>query len=91
MWRLAVGLDVRISKEVIVTFEVLIMPQFIQLPNLEINAPEKDNEDLAKRLKNFNSRWEQLAQDENAQQEADAFKKILDAERPSGQKLYSAE
>jgi hypothetical protein len=67
------------------------MTQSIQLPNLEINSPEKDAEDLVKRLNNFNSRWEQLAREENAQQELDAFKKILDAERPSGQKLYSAE
>jgi hypothetical protein len=67
------------------------MTQSIQLPNLEINSPEKDAEDLVKRLNNFNSRWEQLAREENAQQESDAFKKILDAERPSGQKLYSTE
>ncbi len=67
------------------------MPQSIQLINLEINTPEKDTEDLVRRLKDFNNRWEQLARDENAQQESDAFKKILDAERPNGQKLYSAE
>jgi hypothetical protein len=67
------------------------MTQSIQLPNLKINSPEKDAEDLVRRLNKFNSQWEQLAQDENAQQESDAFKKILDAERPSGQKLYSAE
>jgi hypothetical protein len=35
--------------------------------------------------------WERLATDENAKQESDAFKQILDGERPSGQKLYSAE
>jgi hypothetical protein len=67
------------------------MSQSIQLPSLKINTPEKDNEDLVRKLKDFNSRWEQLAQNENAQQESDAFKRILDAERPSGQKLYSAE
>jgi hypothetical protein len=67
------------------------MPQSIQLTDLEIDAPEKDTEDLVRKLRDFNSRWEQLARDENAQQESDAFKKILDAERPSGQKLYSAE
>jgi hypothetical protein len=67
------------------------MSQSIQIPNLEINTPEKNTEDLVRRLKDFNSRWEKLAQDENAQQESDAFKKILDAERPIGQKLYSVE
>jgi hypothetical protein len=46
---------------------------------------------LAQKLQDFNSRWERLATDENAKQESDAFKQILDAERPSGQKLYSAE
>jgi hypothetical protein len=67
------------------------MPQSIQLTDWENNGPEKDAEDLVRKLKDFNSRWEQLARDENAQQESDALKKILDAERPSGQKLYIAE
>jgi hypothetical protein len=57
-------------------------------------TPLEENEyrqNLAEKLKVFNSQWERLAKDENAKQEFDAFKQILDAERPSGQKLYSAE
>jgi hypothetical protein len=62
--------------------------------SLEPRTPAEENEyrqNLAKKLKVFNSQWERLATDENAKQESDAFKQILDAERPSGQKLYSAE
>jgi hypothetical protein len=61
--------------------------------NLEIKTPEEENkhrQDLAQKLKDFNLRWERLAADEKASQESDAFKQILDAERPIGQKLYSA-
>ena len=57
-------------------------------------TPAEENEyrqNLAEKLKVFNSQWERLATDENAKQESDAFKQILDAQRPSGQKLYSAE
>jgi hypothetical protein len=57
-------------------------------------TPAEENEyrqNLSEKLKVFNSQWERLATDENAKQESDAFKRILDAERPSGQKLYSAE
>jgi hypothetical protein len=62
--------------------------------NLEIKTLEEENQhrqDLAKKLKDFNLRWERLAADEQAAQESNAFKQILDAERPIGQKLYSAE
>jgi hypothetical protein len=62
--------------------------------SLEMKTPAAENEyrqNLAEKLKIFNSQWERLATDENAKQESDAFKQILDAERPSGQKLYSAE
>jgi hypothetical protein len=62
--------------------------------SLETKTPAAENEyrqNLAEKLKVFNSQWERLATDENAKQESDAFKQILDAERPSGQKLYSAE
>jgi hypothetical protein len=61
---------------------------------LEIKTPEEENkhrQNLAQKLKDFNLRWEQLAADEQASQESNAFKQILDAERPIGQKLYSAE
>ncbi len=61
---------------------------------LEPKTPVEENEyrqNLAEKLKVFNSQWERLATDENAKQESDAFKEILDAERPNGQKLYSAE
>lgn len=57
-------------------------------------TPAEENEyrqNLSEKLKVFNSQWERLATDENAKQESDVFKQILDAERPSGQKLYSAE
>ena len=57
-------------------------------------TPAEENEyrqNLSEKLKVFNSQWERLATDENAKQESDAFKQILDAQRPSGQKLYSAE
>jgi hypothetical protein len=62
--------------------------------SLQTKTPVAENEyrqNLVERLKVFNSQWERLATDENAKQESDAFKQILDAERPSGQKLYSAE
>jgi hypothetical protein len=57
-------------------------------------TPAEENEyrqNLVEKLKVFNSQWERLATEENAKQESDAFKQILDGERPSGQKLYSAE
>jgi hypothetical protein len=62
--------------------------------NLEIKTIEEQNQyrqDLAQKLKDFNLRWERLAADEKASQESNALKQILDAERPLGQKLYSAE
>jgi hypothetical protein len=62
--------------------------------SLEIKTPAEESEyrrNLAQKLKAFNSQWERLATDENAKQESDAFKQILDAQRPIGQKLYSAE
>ena len=62
--------------------------------SLETKTPAAENEhrqNLAQKLKVFNSQWERLATDENAKQESDAFKQILDAERPIGQKLYSIE
>lgn len=57
-------------------------------------TPAEENEyrqNLVEKLKAFNSQWERLATDKNAKQESDAFKQILDAERPIGQKLYSVE
>jgi hypothetical protein len=54
-------------------------------------AEEQYRQNLANKLKDFNLRWERLASDEKASQESAAFKQILDAERPIGQKLYSAE
>lgn len=61
--------------------------------NLERSPADesKHRQDLEQKLKDFKIRWERLAADANAKQESDAFKQILDAERPSGQKLYSAE
>lgn len=47
--------------------------------------------DLTLKLQDFNNLWQQIAADENAKQESDALQQILDAERPRGQKLYSAE
>jgi hypothetical protein len=54
-------------------------------------AEDKDSADLARKLQDFNSRWEQLAADKNAKQESEVLQQILDAERPRGQKLYRAE
>ena len=62
--------------------------------SLETRTPAQENEyrqSLAEKLKVFNSKWERLATHENAKQESDALKKILDDQRPIGQKLYSAE
>jgi hypothetical protein len=62
--------------------------------SLQIKTPIEGSEyrdNLARKLNDFNDRWERLAADENAKQESDAFKQILDAQRPSGQKLYSME
>jgi hypothetical protein len=62
--------------------------------NLEIRTPAEENEyrqNIAEKLKVFNSQWERLARDENAKQESDTVKQILDAQRPSGQKLYTIE
>jgi hypothetical protein len=53
-------------------------------------AESEYRQNLAQKLKDFNDRWERLATDENAKQESDAFKQILDAQRPIGQKLYRA-
>jgi reverse gyrase len=61
---------------------------------METKTPAEESEyrrNLAQKLKAFNSQWERLATDENAKQESDAFKQILDDQRPIGQKLYSAE
>jgi predicted nuclease with TOPRIM domain len=61
---------------------------------LALKTPEEESkyrEALAGKLNSFNARWEQLARDENAKQESDAVKQILDAQRPLGQKLYSLE
>ena len=43
------------------------------------------------KLAKFNERWQELAMQDNAEQEFEVFKQIMDAERPSGQKLYSGE
>jgi hypothetical protein len=62
--------------------------------SLEMRTPAEENEyrqSLAEKLKVFNSKWERLATDENAKQESDALKQILDGQRPIGQKLYSVE
>ncbi|WP_310484526.1 hypothetical protein [Chamaesiphon sp. VAR_48_metabat_403] len=62
--------------------------------SLEPKIPQAEIEyraDLARKLQTFNNRWEQLARDKNAKQESNIFKQILDDQRPSGQKLYSAE
>lgn len=62
--------------------------------SLKIKTPAQENEyrqNLAEKLKIFNSKWEGLATDENAKQESDALKQILDDHRPIGQKLYSVE
>ena len=40
------------------------------------------------KITKFNERWQKLAIQDNAEQEFEAFKQIIDAERPSGQKLY---
>ncbi|PSB49796.1 hypothetical protein [Chamaesiphon polymorphus] len=62
--------------------------------NLDPKTPQAESEyreELARKLQIFNNRWEQLATDKNADRESDIFKQILDDQRPSGQKLYSAE
>jgi hypothetical protein len=59
--------------------------------NEQLEVADKDREEIAQRLKSFNAKWEKMAADENAECEANALKQIIDAERPSGQKLYSAE
>jgi thymidylate kinase len=53
-------------------------------------TPEEQMQRLQK-LAKFNDRWQELAMQDNAEQEFEAFKQIMDAERPSGQKLYSLE
>lgn len=61
---------------------------------LETRTSAQENEyrrNITEKLKSFNSQWERLARDENAKQESDTFRQILDAQRPSGQKLYSVE
>jgi hypothetical protein len=52
---------------------------------------DNDRAELTQKLKSFNARWEKMAADEHAEREANILKQIIDAERPSGQKLYSAE
>ena len=43
------------------------------------------------KIAKFNERWQELAMQDCAEQEFEVFKQIMDAERPSGQKLYSGE
>jgi hypothetical protein len=62
--------------------------------NSETKASEveqKARELRSQKIEAFNSRWQQIAAERNAKDESDAVKRIIDAERPSGQKLYSAE
>jgi hypothetical protein len=54
--------------------------------NLETTPAEK-----AEKLRKFNEIWYRLAARENAAEEAKILMQIIDAERPSGQKLYSEE
>jgi hypothetical protein len=73
----------------------LKQPEIQSKSNFNLDrTPAEENEyrqNLVEKLKLFNSQWERLATDKNAKQESDDFKQILDRERPSGQKLYSAE
>jgi hypothetical protein len=54
--------------------------------NLETTPAER-----VEKLRKFNQIWDRLAAMDNAEAEAKILKEIIDAERPSGQKLYSEE
>jgi hypothetical protein len=55
-------------------------------PNLETTPAER-----IEKSRKFNELWDRLAARDNASAEAKILMEILDAERPSGQKLYSEE
>ena len=54
--------------------------------NLETTHAER-----VEKSRKFNEIWDRLAARDNAEAEAKILMQILDAERPSGQKLYSEE
>lgn len=54
--------------------------------NIETTPAER-----AEKLRKFNEIWDRLAARDNAGAEAKILMQIIDAERPSGQKLYSEE
>jgi vacuolar-type H+-ATPase subunit I/STV1 len=62
-----------------------------QSRNLFLERTEAEKKELADKLEEFNLKWNRLAARENAQEEAEIIRQIIDAERPSGQKLFSEE
>lgn len=56
-----------------------------------LERTETEKKELVEKLQEFNLKWNRLAAMENAQEEAEIIRQIIDAERPSGQKLYSEE
>lgn len=62
-----------------------------QSRNLSLERTEAEKKELADKLQEFNLKWNRLAAMENAQEEAEIIRQIIDDERPSGQKLYSEE
>ncbi len=62
-----------------------------QSRNLSLERTEAEKKELADKLQEFNLKWNRLAARDNAKEEAEIIRRIIDAERPSGQKLYSEE
>ena len=58
---------------------------------LSLERTEAEKQELAAKLQEFNVKWDRLAAMENAQEKAEIIRQIIDAERPSGQKLFSKE
>jgi hypothetical protein len=72
-----------------------VLQQELKQRKIDDRFPQKlgddDRVEMMQKLERFNARWHEMATDENAEREADKLKQIIDAERPSRQKLYSAE
>ncbi len=56
-----------------------------------LERDESAQKKLVEKLAEFNLKWNRRAAMDNAEEEAQILREILDAERPSGQKLYSEE
>ena len=58
---------------------------------IKLDRTPEEQRQYHQKLAKFNERWQELAMQDCAEQEFEVFKQIMDAERPSGQKLYSGE